>query len=284
MCKIKIPSELAERLETVKTDDEKVKEYGVINCVEMCKKLLSKGVLGLHFYTMNLEKSVGEVIKKLEMKITTKLRDLPWKKYSNPKRVQENVRPIFWKYNSKSYLSKTWFWDEFPNGIWGDSRSPAFGNVTEHFVSFSKDYLKETKKFKQLKKMWGETLKSKQDVEEVFINYINGKIKKLPWCEESELQFEINIIKDLLVKLNSRGLLTINSQPSVNGKPSNDLYFGWGPSDGYVYQKMYVEFFLEKEKLEKLVLVIKNYSSINYQAVNHSGDIIQGFQTVQRTK
>jgi len=283
MCRVKVPEELAERLEIVKADDEKVKEVGIIHCTEVCKKLLSNGVLGLHFYTMNLEKSVGEVIKNLDLKITQKSRDLPWKKHSNPKRNQENVRPIFWKYNSKSYLSKTWYWDEYPNGIWGDSRSPAFGNVTEHFVSFCKDYIKESKKFKQLKKMWKESIASIQDVEEVFVDYIEGKIKKLPWCEESELQNEIVFIKDLLIKLNHHGVLTINSQPSVNGKPSNDSYFGWGPSDGYVYQKMYIEFFLDKMKLEKLVSVMKNYSSINYQSVNHEGNIIQSFQSTNQS-
>lgn len=284
MCRVKVPQELQNQLDAVKADDEKVKEVGIAHCTEMCKKLLAKGVLGLHFYTMNLEKSVNEVIKILGLKMNQKARDLPWRKHSNPKRTQENVRPIFWKYNSKSYLSKTWYWDEYPNGIWGDSRSPAFGNITEHFVSFCKDYIKESKKFKQLKKMWRETITSIKDVEEVFIDYIEGKIKKLPWCEESELQNEIVFIKDLLVKLNHHGVLTINSQPAVNGKPSNDAYFGWGPQDGYVYQKMYIEFFLDKVKLEKLVSVMKNYSSINYQAVNHTGYTIQVFQNTNQSK
>ena len=279
MCRLKIPQDLSDQLEAVSNEDEKVKEVGIAHCTEMCKTLLNNGVLGLHFYTMNLEKSVGEVIKNLGLKIIQKIRDLPWKKHSNPKRTQENVRPIFWKHNTKSYLSKTWYWDEFPNGMWGDSRSPAFGNVTEHFVSFCKDYLKESKKYKQLKKMWKETITSIKDVEQVFVDYIEGKIKKLPWCQESELQNEIIFIKDLLIKLNNYGILTINSQPAVNGKPSNDSYFGWGPSDGYVYQKMYIEFFLDKTKLDKLVSVMKNYSTINYQAVNHGGDVIQGFQT-----
>ncbi len=136
-----------------------------------------------------------------------------------------------------------------------------------------------------MKKMWREVITSIKDVEEVFIDYIEGKIKKLPWCEESELQNEIVFIKDLLVKLNHHGVLTINSQPAVNGKPSNDAYFGWGPQDGYVYQKMYIEFFLDKVKLDKLVSVMKNYSSINYQAVNNAGDIIiQGFQNANQSK
>ena len=278
MCSLKVPQELSENLEKYKNDDEKVKEYGIVNCTNICKTLLDRGVKGIHFYTMNLEKSTGEVLKNLGLKIPSVPRELPWKKHSNPKRTQENVRPIFWSNNTKSYLSKTFHWDEFPNGIWGDSRSPAFGNVTEHFVSLCKGKIGDSKKGKTLRKIWGDKLKSVQDVEEVFINYIEGKIKKLPWCEESELQNEIIYIKDLLLKMNIHGILTINSQPAVNGKPSEDQDFGWGPSDGYVYQKMYVEFFIEKANLDKLVSVMKNYSSINYQAVNNTGDIVPGIQ------
>ena len=39
--------------------------------------------------------------------------------------------------------------------------------------------------------------------------------------------------------LNQAGYLTINSQPRVNGAPSNDATFGWGRPGGYVYQKAY---------------------------------------------
>jgi methylenetetrahydrofolate reductase (NADPH) len=262
----------------VKNDDEMVKEVGIDNCVDMCKKMIDHGVLGIHFYTMNLEKSVNEVLKKLNLKITLKLRELPWKKHTNPKRLQETVRPIFWKNNSKSYLSKTWYWDEFPNGIWGDSRSPAFGNLEEHFVSFCKDYLKDTKKYKQLKKMWGETLTSFDDISKVFNSYIDGKIKKLPWCQESELQSEIMYIKDLLFNLNSHRIFTINSQPAANGVASSDPYVGWGPADGYVYQRLYVEFFIAKDNLEKLIKILRDNKSIYYQAVNRKGDIISKHQ------
>ena len=181
LCKTTCPLELAESLEKVKHDDEKVKELGIDHCTRMSFKLLENGFLGLHYYTLNLEKSVCEVLRRLNLSSSPKNRELPWKKNNHPKRNSENVRPIFWKNNSKSYLSKTWYWDEFPNGIWGDSRSPAFGNISEHFVSFCKDYLKDTKKYKQLKKLWGEKLTNLDDVSKIFIDYIDGKITKLPW-------------------------------------------------------------------------------------------------------
>ena len=43
---------------------------------------------------------------------------------------------------------------------------------------------------------------------------------------------------DQLASINSRGVLTINSQPNVNGAPSDDAVFGWGGPGGYVYQKV----------------------------------------------
>lgn len=43
---------------------------------------------------------------------------------------------------------------------------------------------------------------------------------------------------DQLASINSRGVLTINSQPNVNGAPSDDPVFGWGGPGGYVYQKV----------------------------------------------
>ena len=38
--------------------------------------------------------------------------------------------------------------------------------------------------------------------------------------------------------MNKYGFFTINSQPAVNGAPSDDKIFGWGPANGYVYQKV----------------------------------------------
>ena len=40
------------------------------------------------------------------------------------KRENETVRPIFWANRTKSYVARTESWDDFPNGRWGDSRSP----------------------------------------------------------------------------------------------------------------------------------------------------------------
>lgn len=59
----------------------------------------------------------------------------------------------------------------------------------------------------------------------------------LPWNDEP-LAPETNLLKDELEKVNRRGVLTINSQPNINGKSSTDPIVGWGPAGGYVFQKV----------------------------------------------
>lgn len=70
--------------------------------------------------------------------------------------------------------------------------------------------------------------------------------------------------------MNSNKLLTINSQPKVNGIKSSDPKFGWGPDNGYVYQKAYFELFVHEDMVEPLIEYLKSYDSISYQAVNFS--------------
>lgn len=59
----------------------------------------------------------------------------------------------------------------------------------------------------------------------------------LPWNDEP-LAAETSLMKEQLLRVNRLGILTINSQPNVNGKPSSDPIVGWGPSGGYVFQKV----------------------------------------------
>lgn len=75
--------------------------------------------------------------------------------------------------------------------------------------------------------------------------------------------------------LNQNKLLTINSQPAVNGLSSSDAKFGWGPENGYVYQKAYFEFFIHKDLLKPLVAVLEEHKEMTYQAVNAQGENIK---------
>jgi methylenetetrahydrofolate reductase (NADPH) len=89
--------------------------------------LASGYVHGLHMYTFNLEQSVVAILNECVLNGDCHLRrELPWRARLNGK---EDVRPIFWANRPKSYMVRTNSWDEFPNGRWGDSRSPAYGVI-----------------------------------------------------------------------------------------------------------------------------------------------------------
>jgi methylenetetrahydrofolate reductase (NADPH) len=55
-----------------------------------------------------------------------------------------------------------------------------------------------------------------------------------------------------LEELTKRGWWTVCSQPAVDGALSTDEVFGWGPRGGYVFQKGFVEFFVEEQVLERI--------------------------------
>lgn len=77
------------------------------------------------------------------------------------------------------------------------------------------------------------------------------------------------MIQGSLVKMNKGGYLTINSQPRVNGAPSDHPAVGWGGPDGYVYQKAYLEFFTSPENLSKLMETLPKYPTLRLNALNH---------------
>lgn len=277
-CKTNVPPELWEDLEKIKNDDEKVREYGVQHGIRTCQELIDGGCKFLHFYTMNLEASVVKVIKGLG--ILKAKKQLPFYQSTSAQRQSEEVRPIFWANKPQSYLAKTEKWDEFPNGRWGDITSPAFtsgfeGEDSDNDMSGFRSYCKKFKEvnINEKRKAWGYSVTNLRDVSDVFVNYINGKIKKFPFSE-GQLALETGPLTEFLTTMNKNHLLTINSQPQVNACPSSDEIHGWGPGDGYVYQKAYIEFFIPAE----LVILLKNHldkkPSITYQALNLAGNKI----------
>lgn len=64
-CKTKIPKQIEDRLELIKNDEDQVKAYGVELGIEMCKRILAAGIPGIHFYTLNLDASVKNIIEGL---------------------------------------------------------------------------------------------------------------------------------------------------------------------------------------------------------------------------
>uniref|UniRef100_A0A3Q1C0U9 Methylenetetrahydrofolate reductase (NADPH) n=1 Tax=Amphiprion ocellaris TaxID=80972 RepID=A0A3Q1C0U9_AMPOC len=168
-------------------------------------------------------------------------------------------------------LRQLGLWIEDPRG---NSSSPAFGELNDYYLF----YLKSKSSKDALLQMWGEELMSEESVNEIFTCYITAqpnrrghKVLCLPWNDEP-LASETNLLKDELEKVNRRGVLTINSQPNINGKPSTDPIVGWGPAGGYVFQKAYLEFFTSSENVTALLKVLKKYEPrVNYHIVNVHG-------------
>ncbi|KOS17992.1 Methylenetetrahydrofolate reductase 1 [Escovopsis weberi] len=263
----KIPQDWMDRLEPVKNDDVAVREIGKTLVADMCRKLLANGIHHLHFYTMNLAQATRMVLEELNWAPSPERplkQALPWKQSKGLGRRDEDVRPIFWRNRNKSYVLRTQDWDEFPNGRWGDSRSPAFGELDAYGIGLTGSNEANRKK-------WGEPA-SLAELAGIFLKYITNELDSLPWCE-SPLTLESGPIKDELVSLNKRGILTINSQPAVDGVRSNDPVHGWGPANGFVYQKAYLEFLLPPHLLPELVGRIDERPTITYYAVTKDGEL-----------
>lgn len=79
----------------------------------------------------------------------------------------------------------------------------------------------------------------------------------MPWNEE-KLASETAIISSKLMHLNRNGVLTINSQPRVNGESSTHPQLGWGKPGGYVYQKVNNSVY----KISELVIICKYLSMV----------------------
>ncbi len=259
-----IPAHITEALEPIKNDDEAVREYGIRLIADMCQHLLDEGVVGLHYYTLNLEKVSTQIVTELGLLPDNVSRSLPWLPVPNASRENEAVRPIFWSNRPKSYMARTMEWDEFPNGRWGDSRSPAFGALTDYHLTRLHIVLQDRLD------MWGKELQSLDDIYNVFVRFCAGEIDAMPWFD-SPLAVESDLIQQQLVRLNQKGLLTINSQPRVNAAPSDDPAVGWGGAGGYVYQKAYVEFFLSAEHLHTLLEIFSRNPHISFHAINNEG-------------
>ncbi|EQB79042.1 methylenetetrahydrofolate reductase [Camelus ferus] len=291
LSKLEVPQQIKDVIEPIKDNDAAIRNYGIEQAVSLCRELLESGLVpGLHFYTLNREVATMEVLKRLGMWIEDPRRPLPWAISAHPKRREEDVRPIFWASRPKSYIYRTQEWDEFPNGRWGNSSSPAFGELKDYYLF----YLKSKSPKEELLKMWGKELTSEESVFEVFVRYLSGepnqdgyKVTCLPWNDEP-LAAETSLMKEELLRVNRRGILTINSQPNINGKPSSDPILDWGlgPQWGLCLPEglawAYLEFFTSRETTEALLQVLKKYElRVNYHIVDVKGENITNAPELQ---
>ena len=127
-------------------------------------------------------------------------------------------------------------WDDYPNGRFGDARSPAFGEIDGYGPSLHLSPAAARAK-------WGSPT-SRTDIGDLFKRHLMGDLDQLPWSEGG-LNEETQVIKSELRRLiEGRGWWSVASQPAVDGVASDHAIFGWGPKGGFVFQKAFVEFFI----------------------------------------
>jgi len=310
-----IPQEILDKFpEAIQNDDDKVKSVGVEILRDMIHSIYSRTngrVKGFHFYTLNLEKSIAQIVEKSSLlnsvlednkdndvvmsddeehdagqanqvithkksrrssSINTSNKVLvdkirkdsqDFEDVNNFKFISPSKKDIVAISSGEGTLGRDATWDDFPNGRFGDSRSPAYGEIDGYGPSLKI----ATKKAYEL---WGYPVDIK-DISKVFINYLEGKIDALPWSELG-LSPETAIIQEELIQLNERGFFSLASQPATDGAKSEDKIFGWGPKGGYVYQKAFVELFVSKEDWEtKLKPKITSTSKASYYIGDSKG-------------
>ncbi|KAA8643057.1 hypothetical protein EYZ11_011730 [Aspergillus tanneri] len=166
-------------------------------------------------------------------------------------------------------------WDDFPNGRWGDARSPAFGEIDGYGPSLHVPPPVGHR-------IWGFPV-SREDVSTLFRRHLQGELHIVPWSEggteegASGLSAETDIIRPELLQLIDRhGWWTLASQPAVNGVRSDDRVFGWGPpGEGFVFQKPFVEFFCpssDYRSVLKPLLTHHGHEKLAWFATNVHGD------------
>ena len=127
-------------------------------------------------------------------------------------------------------------WDDYPNGRFGDARSPAYGEIDGYGTSLHVSIA-------YARQLWG-CPSTRQDIGKLFVRHVKGELESLPWSEGG-VNAETAVIRNELVALiEKRGWWTVASQPSVDGVASSDPVFGWGPTGGFIFQKSFVELFL----------------------------------------
>lgn len=324
-----LPPEILRRFEAVKGDDEAVKRVGLDvlgEIVDTMKHSEFPGPRGFHFYTLNLEKVVAQILERNSLippstptiganlvdeattfdevddfVIIAEARKKQQRRRSSmansgPRNrvIISSARESSTSSNRASSVYETFdheagvpreainsrantlaisegegslgreaTWDEFPNGRWGDARSPAYGQIDGYGVSLHVSV-------PEARRLWGEP-KSVADISKSFARHLGGEIDTMPWSEES-LQPETLTIKNELLQLINKGWWTVASQPAVNGVPSTDPVFGWGPKNGFVFQKPFVEFFIPNDEWRKLHSKLFEHPQITYFAGNAKSD------------
>lgn len=272
-----LPPDILDKVERVKGDDESVKRVGVnilSSIVEQVKQQPSFNRRGFHFYTLNLEKVVSFILERCnlipvlnpEFDFTSAIDDSdpspltngvshsppndarrpssPHNRMTSDSRSTSTLEPLSRATtlaitHGVGSLGREATWDDYPNGRFGDARSPAFGEIDGYGPSLHLSPAGARRK-------WGEP-SSRASISALFVAHLRGDLDALPWSEGAgaPLSLETRIIEPQLVALiERRGWWSVASQPAANGVSSADPVFGWGPRGGFVFQKAFVEFWI----------------------------------------
>ncbi|KAJ1914938.1 methylenetetrahydrofolate reductase 1 [Mycoemilia scoparia] len=287
LTKVEVPGSLLESLDPIKSDDKAVKDFGVEYAVKMIREIFDSGIDGVHITTLNLESTARRVLLELGLSdssisrpqvVLDKGSGLLSSAAATPgslipagigagggsNKVSTEIAPGS-LLSGRTHLGEG-TWDEFPNGRWGDARSPAFGQIDGYGVSIKQPP-------GEALRLWGAP-RSADDISKLFSRYVIGDLSAIPWNDEP-LFAESQKIRDQLVRINESGFWTLASQPAIDGIRSEDKVCGWGPHGGYVYQKAFVECFVSPDKFPAFLSKLQTLSSeVTYYAANNQGDFM----------
>lgn len=77
---------------------------------------------------------------------------------------------MFWANRPNAYIKRTADWEKYPNGRWGNAKSP-YGTLKDH--QLMRRHTSSEKRTEQAKAAWGQVT-SVADVSAVFVNYAAG--------------------------------------------------------------------------------------------------------------
>ena len=246
LCGVHAPDWILQELEPIKMDDALVKDLGVRVSIQLIEHIRAHtDVRAFHFYTLNLEKSVSRVVGG----VTGVAKE----------RAGPSVNPV-----SRMPLTPApETWDEFPNGRYTDARSPAFGEIDGYGAS-----LKVAPD--EAVRLWG-TPVDEDDIARIFEAYVGGTLACIPWCD-IPLWDETIQLRPALQRLNrgrsagGKSWWTVGSQPAVDAAPSTDPTFGFGPANGFIFQKAFVELFVDQREKDALLRRLAKTGNVTYYA------------------
>ncbi|WVQ85878.1 methylenetetrahydrofolate reductase [Cryptococcus sp. DSM 104549] len=290
LTKCPVPDAIMADLEPIKSDDAAVKRYGAELATKMVKEVLESGLVpGIHFCTLNLEKSVRTILENLGWvegaqgagtgtgvspghranrlieadaeasangngHITSQTKNLSISPSEASQLAQWGLT-----HSALPPAPKAGLGNQGASGTgedsWDEFPNGRFTDVRSPAYGEIDGWgggLKTTAA--QALKEWGTPTDASQ-LSALFTAYLQSSptTPTTPFCD-MPLSPESSTILSHLIALNSTKLQhwTVGSQPAVDAVRSDDPVHGWGPRGGYVFQKAFVEFFVRPEVVEQL--------------------------------